>query len=370
MISTELKTLFQQIGNNQYTNEILSLQELDLDNEAIKELSLVLQKNTYIKSIDLSNNQFNGDAVKFLCDINVKSLNVSGNLIGNEAYLFSKNQHIEEIFLEECEITDFAASEVLKNPKLKKINLSSNGLGDEALKTLPNSSPLEVIILNQNKITYKGAQFLGKHENIQVINLGTNQIGDSGAKLLAQSNKVIKLYLDQNGITKEGFLNLCTSTSIQELSLFNNDICFDESDDLPKNASFVRLNLGYNQINGKCQKILQGLVSILTLQKIDFTNNNIDDRGAKILFKDKPSYLQVILEGNPGKKIPLTYSSTVQKVKKQSSAEARIAETPFIQLVIQMSTMPEEEMKVVKKLLADNGFEIKPFKKSKLDYKL
>ena len=27
-------------------------------------------------------------------------------------------------------------------------------------------------------------------------------------------------------------------------------------------------------------------------------------------------------------------------------------------------------IKVVKKLLADNGFEIKPFKKSKLDYKL
>lgn len=367
-MSVELSELFQQIGNNQYTNEALCLREQELDNEAIKELSLALQKNTYIKSLDLSGNQFDGNAVKFLCKINVKSLNLSGNLIGEEAYLFAQNWHMEEICLEECEVPDFAASEILKNSKLRKINLSSNGLSDDALKMLPDSSPLEEIILNQNKITYKGAQFLEKHKNIKVINLGTNQIGDKGAEILSQNKTIIKLYLDQNNITKQGFLKLCTSISIQELSLFNNDICFDANDRLPKNTSFVRLNLGYNQIDSKCKTLLQELVSIPTLREIDLTNNKIDDEGAQVLFKFKSSSLQMILEDNPVKKMHLMFNTVRQKVNEQSySDESKIANTPFIQVVVQISTMSEEERTVVKNLLAANGLEISPLKKQKLD---
>jgi Ran GTPase-activating protein (RanGAP) involved in mRNA processing and transport len=299
-ISQELEKLLDQISKNKHTNETLSLLEQDVNDEGVEALSEALKTNEYIKEIDLSNNKISPNAVKFLCNAKIARLNLSGNPIKEGAALFAKTTHIQELLLAGCSISDSIAQAILKNIQLKRVDLSGNDLGDEAVEGIPDDSRLEALMFNHNNLTATGAKSIAKHKNIIELLLGTNRIGDEGIVYFADNDKLQILNLMQNGITKKGFFEICKSTSIKTLILFNNKIEFDKKDILPENFSFVHLSLSGNRINSSCERVLIALVSIPTLQELDLNINRIDGNGMKILYQNKLNSLERIdLVGNP-----------------------------------------------------------------------
>src|SRR5687768_14909669 len=128
------KKLIEQIRNNEYRDEFLSLSGQGLGHPEIEELVDALKNNSHIKQIDLSANQISSLSVGLLYNLNIKSLNLSENPIGESAKIFGESQHIEELSLAECGLSNAAANKVLMNPKLKKLNLANNDLDDTALE--------------------------------------------------------------------------------------------------------------------------------------------------------------------------------------------------------------------------------------------
>jgi Ran GTPase-activating protein (RanGAP) involved in mRNA processing and transport len=313
-ISPELMKLLLKISSNAYQEESLVLAEQDIDDEGAEKLTIALKKNKHIKKVDLSDNKIGSSGAAFLNELEIESLNLSGNYkLRSGARVFADNQHLEELFLEGCSLANFDAKEVLKNIKLKKLDLGGNNLGDDAVSEIPGDSQLRELILNQNEITSDGARFIAKLRNIKAIYLGSNRIGDDGVQCFAENNGIETLNLLQNNITGKGFYILCKSRSIKQLELFNNHIAFNKEDYLPENSSLIALGLSYNELDGRCHHVLQTLASISTLQKIDLSNNQIDNEGAEILFRYKSPLLQdVKLSYNPISDIQLLNKFGIQ----------------------------------------------------------
>jgi Ran GTPase-activating protein (RanGAP) involved in mRNA processing and transport len=300
LIPKELGKLLDQISQNKYIDEILSLVEQDIDDEGVEALSEALKTNEHIKVIDLSSNKIGSNAVKFLCNAKITHLNLSGNSIKEGAALFTKTTHIRELLLAGCHISSSVARTILKNTQLKRVDLSGNDLGDDAVENIPDDSRLEALVFNHNNLTATGAKSIAKNKNIIELWLGSNNVRDEGIAYFADNDKLQILNLIQNDITKKGFFDICKSTSIKKLFLFNNKIEFDREDVLPKNFSFVHLSLSGNRIDSSCEQVLIALVAIPTLQELDLSINRIDDNGMNILYQYKLSSLvRIELVGNP-----------------------------------------------------------------------
>jgi Ran GTPase-activating protein (RanGAP) involved in mRNA processing and transport len=163
----------------------------------------------------LSNNKIGPNAVKFLCDVKIYRLNLSGNPIKKGAALFTKTTPIRELLLAGCRISAPIAQAILKNSQLKRVDLSGNDLGDEAVEGIPDGSRLEALVFNHNTLTAIGAKLIAKHKDIRELRLGSNRIGDKGIVYFADNDKLQILNLIQNDITKKGFFEICKSTSIK-----------------------------------------------------------------------------------------------------------------------------------------------------------
>ncbi len=106
---------------------------LDLSNKLIndddvKDLQELLKNNSYIESVDLSDNVITSDACKSLALFRVKKINLKGNYLGDKGVI-----------------------ELLSNQNIKELNISSNGLTDEsASKLLVSINQYENLEINNN----------------------------------------------------------------------------------------------------------------------------------------------------------------------------------------------------------------------------
>lgn len=149
--------------------KILKLLYNFLLDKNINILTNFIQNNNFLTSIDLSNNFFNLESLKILCNCinstHITKLNLSGNNIGDMGIKFfqtllSYNKTIKKINLSSNEIGEEGAKiigESLKTNKyISHLNLKYNHLGDEGVKiiieTAKLNTNLKYLNLNQNKI--------------------------------------------------------------------------------------------------------------------------------------------------------------------------------------------------------------------------
>ena len=109
-------------------------------------------------------------------------------------------------------------------PDLEELDLLRNGLGDDDLAAMLNtSSKLRRIELDDNKITAKGAVLLAEHPvlaNITTLDLSRNAIGDTGVTALANSphaRNLQKLAVSTCGFGLAGITALAESPHLANL---------------------------------------------------------------------------------------------------------------------------------------------------------
>lgn len=182
---------------------------------------------------------------------------------------------------------------LLKENKVKSLNLSFNGLNDETIKriiiALVGNKTLENLNLSNNKIGSKGAILLSnilRNSNVIHLNLAFNMIGLSGIKTIGNllGNKALKeLNLDGNklGLCEANVLSICgqlRESNIERLYLSSNDINSTGAialvNALKFNTSLLVLGLGSNNIGLSGMKAISDyLYSNKTLRILDLGKN-------------------------------------------------------------------------------------------------
>ena len=338
MLDHDFEKLLKDIRTNVFNKDFLDLRGQELIDEKIIQLAETLANNHYIKKIDLSYNNIGDDGIIALSKINtiseldvhngldgydeyynhitskgalalarsnLKKLNISGNVIGDEGVKsLSTNNNIVELDVEDCGINAEGAAEFFKtNDMVVKLNLQGNNIGDHGLSTLKYNNKLKELNLSSCQITHVGLKFiaenssltslqlnnnkvsngvfyLAKHNSLKILNLSECEINDSDLELFAKNNVLTELYLQYNNITAEGVKKIAESSTISILHLEHNNIYFDKAliQLLLSMKSLTVLNGEDNQVAREVQKILEEECKKTQVQQINLTiHQNIDN---------------------------------------------------------------------------------------------
>lgn len=154
--------------------EILDLEGNAITSDGARALSLVLDSNTPLKTLNLKENQIGDKGVKHLADIilsgkntHLEILNLSKNNIGSDGAkiyansLMNVTNNISEIFLNDNNIGNIGISPLLelceKNQNIKILRLENNGINDDGIwaisESLKRNTTLTRLYLALNSLT-------------------------------------------------------------------------------------------------------------------------------------------------------------------------------------------------------------------------
>ena len=109
-ITEEIKEV---IAKNDKNIISLDLSGASMSDNDVKELQRLLQTNSYISSIDLSDNTITDDACEILAQLKIEKINLKGNYLGDDGVLM-----------------------LLTSLTIRELNISSNGLTDKSAKQI------------------------------------------------------------------------------------------------------------------------------------------------------------------------------------------------------------------------------------------
>ena len=216
----------------------------------------------------------------------IRKLNLSSNCIGDEgcgalAEGIQINDTLTELNLHCNEVGDAGCAKLAQsfnsNSALTNLNLSANRIGDDGVaalaKALETNPTLSVLDLSQNDIGNDGliklARSIASNLALTSLHLSANSISDSGVAALAEAIK--------------------TNSTIAELDLSENRIGDNGCVALAKrmvSSTLNILNLSSNKIgNGSSTALADLIRKHLMLKNLNLSRNKIDDVGADTLAK-------------------------------------------------------------------------------------
>lgn len=230
MLNTQtlaLKALLPEVASNNPALTVLSIHTdgvRPIDDTSIQLLCLALLSNTYVRQLDLSNNEITSGGVEYLADLltsntSLTHISLVGNRINDEgARLLTKcletNNTVTLIELEENPITEHCLAEVYY---LLRINSGPYRLKQVMVAIASDDPTVEFLDFNgsnpddrkfDDEAIHVLCSLLVDNRHVRGVDLSNNDITDIGASLLGdllRANFTLEaLHLDNNCIGVEG----------------------------------------------------------------------------------------------------------------------------------------------------------------------
>jgi Ran GTPase-activating protein (RanGAP) involved in mRNA processing and transport len=248
------REFLKKIENNDFHQETLYLDSLEITDEDISLLMSSLKKNIHIKHLilsdnyisnlgamalanlgaddfskvkrlDLSRNYIQQQGAQFLAKGHFEALILNGNPLGDDGIkYFSDNTTLLELGASECGITDIGVSEILKNETINTLNLGYNRITVESLKKLGENNQLIHLCLNENALGDVGIEYLAENKVLKSLHLCNNQLGNEGAKKIADGFPSLEeLWLTSNKVGNEGAIALSKHPQLRRVCLIENE---------------------------------------------------------------------------------------------------------------------------------------------------
>ena len=254
---------------------LLKLNWSSLGGVSVEEIVTVMDKNTTVQSLNLSNNYFKNDDARRIAEAltsnaTLKELDFSSNDINAKGALA----------ISKC---------LCDNVKLQHIKISwSNHFIDTDSSTIClakghlENIDLEIV-----------GNILCKNEIITKLDLSQHKISDNGiqvesiSKCIESSRSVIEIDLSQNNISDSGIkkiaIALKSNQVVQKFDISRNKVSDDGVvaiiDCLKNNTTLQQLKISHNKISDGIIGIGEVLQMNKTLQVLDISNNTISDEG-------------------------------------------------------------------------------------------
>ena len=296
--NTKLEELY--LGNNQLQlgtikiaislQKISTLKVLDLDNnniteQAAKQLSIAIKKNTSLENLWLNGNHLRSSVVMVVNALKkvstLKELNINDNKSRSK------------------ELAPAIASVVTKNKLIQKLLLKGNGLDDDGMILIAQSlcrlSSLKVYNLQDNNVTERSAEALASvissNTGLEELYFGNNYINLGIGKIAVSLQKISalkKLNLDNNNITEHVAKQLSGAirSNISLDGIWLSDNCLGSSTAIVVNAlkglSTLKI-LDLNNNKNRSKELAPAIASVVSKNKslkiLSLSGNNLGDDG-------------------------------------------------------------------------------------------
>lgn len=321
--NTDWSTMSLEISPNVFTDELQSLESLDLSMNSIWTLPNAifcpLQSLNYlnltqnrlsnigtfmfssydtsrcgisIRVLDLSNNSFDslpaegfsrlsrlqdlylqGNILTFIADhaldglTSLSILNLSvNNLVNIPPELFAHSRDLKEVYLQNNSINVLAPGLFNELSQLMVLDLSNNELTEEWVNAATFSGLLRLVVLNvaYNKIHKLDSSMFKDLYRLQVLHLENNQIESIHRNTFASLSNLHTLIMSNNKLKRIESYSLDSLTTLSVLSLDNNELEYIEENALKNSTSLQDFHLNGNKLT-EIPKVLRNLHSLKTL---------------------------------------------------------------------------------------------------------
>ncbi|XP_020241866.1 receptor kinase-like protein Xa21 [Asparagus officinalis] len=267
-------------------------------------ISPAIANLTFLRNIDLSNNQFHGFIPKEVGHIiQLQHLNLSMNsLQGGIPESLSNCSQLRNISMRDNLLTGKIPLGFSKCWNLRLIHLSNNSLIGNIPPSLTNLSYLKVLSLSSNELAGSIPGSIGNLHSLTYLSLANNQLSGAIPPSIGKLSKLTALGLLSNNLTGNipssvwnlssltrlsmGYNNLSGSLPqslgqalplIETLDLFNNQIHGALPVSLSNASSLIRIDLSFNRFSGT---IPWNIGSLSNLEWINFGNNFLEAKEA------------------------------------------------------------------------------------------
>ncbi|RNA24244.1 leucine rich repeat [Brachionus plicatilis] len=262
------KKLFEIDSNSKNSDfeKILDLSYKALTNIANDEIK---PNPENIRDLKLSGNELKKFPLEFVNILpNLEELDLRNNKIANITNVEHKYQNIQILKLSENVLSEFPLELFNCFPNLKLLDLVHNRIASIPEKMQQND--INWLLLSENLLTEFRLKSFNCLPNLLMLNLSKNKIDKFTNGM--QPNECIQiLNLDENILTEFALKSFNSLKKLQELKLSNNRIAKIPNDMQP-NQSIQYLNLSGNKLTEFPLEFLNFLPNLL---KLDLSNNNI-----------------------------------------------------------------------------------------------
>ncbi len=206
------------------------------------------------------------------------------NQISKKGYAAIGKMPLEELILINCSMKNSDVKLVLKNPKLKKLDLSRTGVGDPGIAYLANSK-VESLWLRGIPITDKCIDSLQRMPNLHHLSLEGTPITDVGYEKLSKLKKIDWLNITATDGTADGLKYIGELPRLKTLYIGGAEFGTKGIENLSK------LKLEYLNVEGDQSFNDQSLQAVLkywpNIVNLHIDNTSITGSGLKVLSKFK-----------------------------------------------------------------------------------
>ena len=288
LLELGIRNIFKDMEIVQSTRNlsVLNISNTPVINEAVDELTNVLQDNPRLKELDLSSNiLLPSNAIKIYGAMrnisNLTVLNVSDNIITHEvteklAAVLVHNTSLEELDLSYNNLLTLDALKIFEGIKyissLKILKISHNeisdGAADELAAVLSHNNNLQRFDISFNYLSSEGCtKILNGLKNtlhLKRININSNQItceaADSIATFLSYNPKLEELLLNHNNFGKTGLFKESKCTKLTALDISGNDFTHLAADEI---ATFLMNSVELEDIDMSSNEFLSDGIAII-----------------------------------------------------------------------------------------------------------
>ena len=284
------------VMDNNTTVQSLNLSDNNFNNADAERMAKVLIKNTTLQELDFSKNSISTKGATSISESLEYNITLQHLKISWKSYFI--NTDYSTISLSQKYIKDsdarIVASILCSNKTVFKLDLSQNKVSDygaEGLgKCIKTNKSLIEINLSRNIISNIGlskiAVGLQDNQTLQKLDISHNNLFRKGplaiGECLKVNNTLKELNISSNKISNNEMISICEAlqmniTTLRILNVSHNnlsDIGTVIGDCLIKNNSLQELNLSYNMISDdEVVSIGEALQANTTLQTLDISNN-------------------------------------------------------------------------------------------------
>ena len=293
---------------------VLDISGNNIDSDAANDIAIVLSCNCKLKRLYLQGSNLKVDGVIKIAKglrgtASLITLNVSNNDISDEAAddiatIFSHNSKLQVVELHGNMFQHIGITKMAKALQtistLTVFSISDNRIGSKAAKdiaiVLNRNTKLKVLCMGKNCLEDHGiTEIMNALQNsltLRILDISQNNINQNAVKdiaaILYQSTQLCQLYLGKNCL-QNGIMEIMHSlrniTTLTVLDISENRIT-DEAADmiaavLSSNIKLQELYVGGNNLQATGVVIItRALKCTVTLEVINFSNNNIGDEAA------------------------------------------------------------------------------------------
>ena len=304
--------ILQALKGNRHL-EILDLNNNNMTEQVLKDLTNVIKNNLGLQQLRLSNNDLGSSAIVILqaltehAQLNV--LDLRGNNMTGEAALALANFIKNSLSLRQLGLSDndlsssavvilHALTEHLQLEVLHLCNINMTMQVAECLAdVIKNNTGLEQLYLSDNFLKTRILvilQALKNHFHLKILDLGCNNmtklVSEDLANIIKNNLGLQQILLCDNDLRSSAFVILQALTEHVELKILDlrrnsmtREIAIYLADTIKNNLGLQQLYLSGNDLGSSAVVILQALIEHVQLQVLDFHGTNMTGQGTKVL---------------------------------------------------------------------------------------